>query len=125
VRGLVVVLLLTGCKGVDPAVASGEVIHTVTREVIETGFAVYDACKSGRLTDAQCDAWATFVAKFKTSRAIALKAWNYGVDNEDAIQKGKATDIILSLSAELGEFTRLVLDLAGTRAHAATDGGTP
>lgn len=119
-RGLAIVLLLTGCKGIDPAVASGGIIHEVTRKVIDTGFVVYDACETGKLTKAQCSSWVHFVAKFKTSRAIAVKAWNYGVDNEDAIQKGKAVDIMLSLSAELGEFTRLVLELAAVD---RTDGG--
>lgn len=101
----------TSCKTIDPYVASGEVMHDVTREVIDTGAIIYKACNDHVLTAVQCDNWVKFVDKFKVSRALAIKTWRFAVAHDDAIEKGKAIDIIMALSAELGEFTELVLAL--------------
>lgn len=101
----------TACKTIDPYVASGEVIHDITREVVETGAVIFRECNNHTLTATQCDNWVKFVEKFKVSRAIAIKTWRFAVAHNDDIEKGKAIDIMMALSAELGEFTELVLSL--------------
>lgn len=116
-RVIIVIMSLTwatSCKTIDPYVASGELEHNITREVIETGTLMFRACNDHVLTAAQCDGWVKFVEKYKKGRALAIKTWRFAVANDDAIQKGKAVDIILALSAELSEFTSLVIQLTST-----------
>lgn len=109
----VMMVWAVSCKTIDPYIATGELEHTVTREVIDTGTRIAQACKLGQLAAAECEGWRDFAVRYKVARALYLKTWRFAVANQDAIEQRKATDIILKLSAELDEYTSLVLALGG------------
>lgn len=99
------------CKTVDPYIATGETLNTVGQEFVVVASAMNRGLDEHVISTVDYKRWAEFAHRFKTSYSLAVAMWTFAVDHKDDIQKGKATDIILALSAELATFTPLVVNL--------------
>lgn len=103
------------CKGVDPFIASGEIHHGLAHEFIEVGTAMNKAYDENAISWTEYSRWAEFAKRFKPAYALATKTLEVALRNRDAIEEGKAKDILIALSAELSSFLPLVIELARPR----------